>query len=65
MKPNLGNIERAIRGVLGLVFVGLAALGTVGWWGYVVGVILVGTAAVSFCPLWAVLGINTCPVKKT
>jgi len=64
MKTNLGNIERVIRAVIGLVFIALSATATVGWWGYVVGVILVGTAAVSFCPLWALLGINTSPVKR-
>jgi len=30
----------------------------------VVGLVALVTGLVSFCPLYAVLGINTCPMKK-
>jgi Protein of unknown function (DUF2892) len=63
MKSNVGGIDRILRAALGLVLVALAATGTIGLWGYV-GVVLLGTAAFSFCPLYPLLGINTCPMKK-
>ncbi len=68
MKLNLGSAERGIRAVIGLVLLGLAAGGIltgVGMWvAGVVGVVLVATAAISFCPLWALLGISTIPKGK-
>jgi hypothetical protein len=38
----------------------LAFTGTVGWWGWI-GIVPLGTALVGFCPLYPLLGINTCP----
>jgi hypothetical protein len=68
MKINLGLVERAVRAVLGLVLIGLAASGYIpGIWMWVtgvVGVVLLATAAISFCPLWAMLGISTAPKDK-
>ncbi len=63
MKSNVGGIDRILRAVLGLVLIALAATGTIGLWGYV-GVVLLATAAFSFCPAYPLLGINTCPMKK-
>ena len=34
MKTNVGGIDRILRIVIGLVLIGLAATGTVGWWGW-------------------------------
>ncbi len=68
MKANVGTIDRIVRAVLGLVLIGLAASGIVPgvwmWVAGVVGVVLLVTAAISFCPIWMALGVNTCPVKK-
>lgn len=68
MKSNMGNIDRIIRVVLGLALGAAYFLGWVsGTAGYVVlalGVIFLVTSAINFCPLYAVLGINTCPVKQ-
>ncbi|MDP2007691.1 MAG: DUF2892 domain-containing protein [Rubrivivax sp.] len=63
MKTNVGGIDRMLRAALGLVLIVLAATGTIGLWGWI-GVVLVATAAISFCPLYPLLGINTCPLKK-
>ncbi|MFN4359718.1 MAG: DUF2892 domain-containing protein [Hylemonella sp.] len=62
MKTNIGNIERGIRVVAGLVLVALAATGTVGWWGWL-GLVPMATGLVGWCPPYALLGINTCKVK--
>lgn len=63
MKINVGTIDRIIRAVIGLVLIGLAATGTIGLWGWV-GVVLLLTGVFSFCPLYAMLGMSTCPMKK-
>jgi hypothetical protein len=63
MKTNEGTLDRALRVVAGLVLIGLAATGTVGVWGYI-GVVPLLTGAVGMCPLYSVLGINTCPMKN-
>lgn len=62
MKTNIGNIERIIRIVVGVVLVGLAATNTVGWWGWL-GLIPLATGLVGWCPPYAILGINTCSTK--
>jgi hypothetical protein len=55
---NIGNLDRALRILLGLVLIGLAVSGTIGLWGYL-GVVLVLTGAVALCPLYKLLGIST------
>lgn len=60
MPCNLGKMERIARGVLGLLLVVLAAIGTIGWRGGYLGAIFIATAAISFCPIWRLLGISTC-----
>ncbi len=62
MKFNVGGLDRILRIVLGLVLIALAATGTVGWWGWL-GVIPLLTGVVRFCPLYSLIGINTCPLK--
>ena len=64
MKINIGGAERAIRIVAGLVLVGLAATGTVGWWGWL-GLMPLATGLIGWCPPYAMLGISTCRVKDT
>jgi hypothetical protein len=63
MKTNEGNVDRALRVVAGLALIGLAATGTIGLWGYI-GVVPLLTGAVGLCPLYSVLGINTCPTRR-
>lgn len=66
MKRNESNQDRGIRAVVGLIalLVGLCAVG-----GFlralliIVGLVLVITAAVGFCPLYRLLGIKTCKVR--
>lgn len=66
MKRNESNQGRGIRAVVGIIalLIGLFAVG-----GFlralliIVGLVLVITAAVGFCPLYRLLGINTCKVR--
>lgn len=60
-KPNVGQVDRIIRLILGLVIVGFGFyFGS--WWG-VLGLVLLGTAAVSRCPLYMPFGISTCTIE--
>jgi len=63
MKANVGGIDRILRIVIGLVLVGLAATGTVGWWGWL-GLVPLATGALGWCPPYAIFGFNTCSVKS-
>jgi len=55
---NVGNIDRALRILVGLALIGLAASGTIGVWGYI-GIVPVLTGMSARCPLYAILGITT------
>jgi hypothetical protein len=68
MSKNLGSADRLIRVVVGIAaLVGAVALGF-GSVGsillLVVGAIMLGTAAVGFCPLYRVFGVCTIPTSK-
>ena len=59
MKCNVGSIDRVLRISVGLVLIGLAASGVVGAWGWI-GIAPLATGLFKFCPLYPVLGINSC-----
>jgi hypothetical protein len=63
MTQNVGGIDRILRIVVGLVLIGLAATGTVGWWGWL-GIVLLATGALGWCPPYAIFGFNTCAMKN-
>jgi hypothetical protein len=63
MKSNVGTIDRTLRIIGGLVLIVLAALGKVGWWGYI-GIVPLATGLFSFCPVYALLGLRTCPLDS-
>jgi hypothetical protein len=48
MKCNVGSIDRILRISVGIVLVGLAANGIVGWWGWL-GLIPMTTGIFRFC----------------
>ena len=64
MKANVGGIDRIARVVVGLALIALATTGTVGVWGWI-GVVPLLTGLVRWCPLYPLLGISTCPLKKS
>jgi hypothetical protein len=63
MTANVGSIDRIARIVVGLLLMGLAAGGTIGWWGWL-GVVPLLTGLVGWCPPYAMLGLSTCKVKN-
>lgn len=58
MKINIGMLDRAVRIAAGLVLVVLAMMGTIGPWGYI-GVVLLVTSGIGFCPLYRVVNFST------
>lgn len=65
MKANVGSVDRVLRVILGVILLSMLV-----WapepWRYVglVGVVPIVTALISFCPLYALLGMNTCPMRR-
>jgi hypothetical protein len=59
---NVNVLDRIFRALLGVVFLELAFFWLAGGWQiavYVVGAILLLTAAIRFCPIYRVLGVST------
>ncbi|MFN8252903.1 MAG: DUF2892 domain-containing protein [Ferruginibacter sp.] len=68
MKKNMGAADRIIRVLLAAVFAVLYFTGTVtgtpGIVLLVLGAVFLFTSVISFCPLYTLIGLNTCKVKK-
>lgn len=68
MKKNMGSADRIIRliiaAVLGFLFYNGTISGTLGIVAVIVAGVFALTSLVSFCPLYPLLGITTCSVKK-
>ncbi len=68
MKKNMGNADRIIRILIAAVFAYLyfsgTVTGTLGIVLLVLGIVFVLTSLVSFCPLYTLIGMNTCPKKS-
>ena len=62
-QTNIGGLDKGIRIGVGALLIVLALLGVIGWWGWL-GIIPLATAFVRVCPLYALFGINTCPLKS-
>jgi len=69
MTCNVGGVERPIRIILGLALVAIAAFAAlpVAWTiaFYVVGAVALVTGAIGSCPVWSLMGINTCEANTT
>ena len=67
MKKNMGGTDRVIRIFIAIVVIVLFWQGIIsGTLGYVLlalSAIFVLTSFISFCPLYTLLGLNTCPRK--
>jgi hypothetical protein len=63
MTRNEGNLDRALRIIAGLVLISLVFIGPQTPWGWI-GLVPLVTGLVGMCPLYSILGINTCPMKK-
>jgi hypothetical protein len=64
MNVNVGSMDRALRIVVGLGLVVLAAAGIVGPWGYI-GILVLVTGIVRVCPAYSIIGMNTCGARSS
>ena len=68
MKKNVGTVDRSIRALVGIALLAVyflgAVQGTLGIAALVVGFVMLGTAAIGWCPPYSLLGINTCGVTR-
>lgn len=67
MTNNVGGIDRILRIVLGVALLAFAITGMpatgynwIGW----LGIVPLATAFLNFCPLYTLIGVNTCPVSE-
>ena len=63
MKMNEGTLDRVLRVIGGVVILTLVFVGPKTPWGYL-GLIPLVTGIVGFCPLYALLRLNTCGAKR-
>jgi hypothetical protein len=68
MKKNMGSADKVIRLLLAALFIVLFIFNVVtGIWGYVLlalAFIFIITSLISYCGLYAILGIRTCKSKE-
>jgi hypothetical protein len=64
----MGNADRAIRVVIAILIAVLyftnVISGTLALVLMFLAAVFVLTSLISFCPLYSLIGVNTCPVKK-
>lgn len=67
MKKNMGTADKIIRIIVAAVFAVLyftgTITGTIGMVLLVLGAVFLLTSVISFCPLYTLVGINTCKTK--
>jgi hypothetical protein len=65
MKANVGNADRTLRVLIGLAVLAVVVLveGPARWLG-LIGLVPLLTGLFGYCPLYAVLGFDTCPLAK-
>ena len=59
---NVGSIDRVLRIIVGLALISMVFVGPQTPWGWV-GVVPLLTAFISFCPLYTLIGVRTCPIS--
>lgn len=62
---NIGPVDRGLRIVVGLALLtGFFLTEGPYSWLYLIGVVPLATALIRSCPLYSLLGLNTCPAGK-
>lgn len=55
---NINSIDRVLRLIIGISLLALVFWGPKTYWGYL-GIILIVTAFINFCPLYKLIGVST------
>jgi hypothetical protein len=62
MKSNVGGIDRSARIMAGVALTAWALLGGPLWaW---IGLVPLATGLIGWCPLYPLLGLSSCPLRK-
>ena len=64
IKRNMGTIDRALRAIAGIVLIAMVFVGPKTPWGWV-GVVLLATSIMGFCPPYHLFGWNTGAKNKS
>ena len=68
MKSNVGTTDKLIRiilaVVLGTLFLTNTVSDTLGMVFLIFAIVLIATSLISFCPLYTLLGVNTCSINR-
>jgi len=62
MTANVGGPDKIIRVAAGVALIAFTLLGIIGAWGWI-GLVPLLTGLFNFCPLYTLLGVNTCKLK--
>jgi uncharacterized membrane protein HdeD (DUF308 family) len=69
MTCNVGGVERPIRILLGILMLGIGSFTNLSLIGTAIaltlGTIALVTGVIEYCPLWTLLGVNTCPTRNS
>jgi glyoxylate carboligase len=63
MKSNVGGFDKILRIIAGAGLIGATAAGLLPVWGYI-GIVPLVTGLMGWCPVYPILGLSTCPLKK-
>lgn len=63
MKKNIGTLDAIIRIILGIIILSLIFVGPKSLWG-LIGLVPLLTGIFRYCPLYPIVGINTCCKNK-
>ena len=63
LKTNEGTIDRFLRVTAGIVLIALVFVGPKTPWGWL-GIVPLATGLLGSCPVYSILGINSCGLKK-
>ncbi|MDD2743078.1 MAG: DUF2892 domain-containing protein [Rhodocyclaceae bacterium] len=64
MAANVGGIDKILRIVAGAGLIGATVAGFLPVWGYI-GIVPLATGLMGWCPAYTLLGMNSCPMKKS
>ena len=61
-KTNVGSADRVLRIVLGLILIALVFVGSKAPWGWI-GIVPLVTGLLRTCPLYSLIGVNSCKAR--
>jgi hypothetical protein len=63
LRTNVGGLDKILRIVVGIALLAAGWFGPLGWWG-LIGLVPLATGLLNTCPLYTILGLNTCPIGQ-